>query len=165
MQTNSVSGTLSQADFLAAQRLHRSSINRWSLLALLIMLGMGGLLLTLQSGRMLAPLLLGGGIGGLIGMGLLNLLILPRRVARLHRQMKALADATTTHWDEDHLEARSAKGYSSMKWVDFVRFRENKQLFLLYVADNLFYIFPKRWFSDAAQMESFRQLARQAGKS
>lgn len=161
---NTLSGTLSLAEHLAAQRLHRSRLNRKMLLVLLIMLIAGVVLLSQPWAPRLAPLLMGGAVGGLIGMAATQWLVLPRRVARIHRQLKALAEPSTTRWDAVHLEAHSSMGHATVKWADFVRFTENEHLMLLYVADNLFYIFPKHWFSDPAQLEGFRQLATQAGK-
>ena len=49
---------------------------------------------------------------------------------------------------------------SEMKWETFTRFRESKNLFMLYAGRSLFYMIPKRAFAGETEEAEFRELAR-----
>jgi hypothetical protein len=92
----------------------------------------------------------------------MSFVYLPWKVRRIHRQQKDLAFPFTYTWDSEFLKAQSVGGQSKRKWTNYVRCKENENLFLLYHADNLFEMFPKSWFQDQAQLIEFRSLANRA---
>jgi hypothetical protein len=49
---------------------------------------------------------------------------------------------------------------SEMKWETFTRFRESKNLFMLYAGRSLFYMIPKRAFAGETEETEFRELAK-----
>ena len=48
---------------------------------------------------------------------------------------------------------------SEMNWETFTRFRESKNLFMLYAGRYLFYMIPKRAFAGETEAAEFRELA------
>lgn len=48
------------------------------------------------------------------------------------------------------------QGHIETPWSRYVRFRETKRLFMLYLSNDVKGIVPKRVFQDPAQMNSFR---------
>jgi len=48
------------------------------------------------------------------------------------------------------------QGRIETPWSRYVRFRETKRLFMLYLSNDVKGIIPKRVFQDASQMDSFR---------
>ncbi|PKV14045.1 YcxB family protein [Xanthomonas prunicola] len=161
-----ITATISLEDHLAAQRLHaRHSSNRLIVfLAVLLLIGAG--LLKLSGAReIIGPVLIGGGGGGLIGLALLHVWGLPRRIKRLHAQQASLRHPYTYAWDENGLEVTWADGHFRRPWSDYIRVRENDRVLLLYHNDRLFELFCPHWFADKAQYEAFRQLALRVGKT
>ena len=60
---------------------------------------------------------------------------------------------------EDGLETNSEIGAGDTKWSAYGKFRETKNLFMLYMAARLFRVVPKRALS-APQVDEFRELLR-----
>jgi hypothetical protein len=54
-------------------------------------------------------------------------------------------------------------GNARRRRSDYVKYRENERVFLLYHADNLCGLLPKSWFSGLEQMAELRRLAAKAG--
>jgi hypothetical protein len=62
--------------------------------------------------------------------------------------------------NETGLHSQSDVSTGETKWAAFVKFRETRNLFMLYLGGRMFKVIPKRAFS-AAQLEEFRELLRQ----
>ena len=91
--------------------------------------------------------------------GFRMLAVLPRRTRRIVQQQKNLHRPFDLWWDADTIFTKSANGDARIPWSDYLKWRENGRLFLLYRSDVLFQMFPKRAFP-AAQIDEFRALAR-----
>jgi hypothetical protein len=104
-----------------------------------------------------------GGAGGLAGQWWEDNFGLPGKVEKLYRQYKGLAEPMSFCWDVEVIEGENAEGYGRRKWKDFVRMREDDEVFLLYVTDQLWHVYAKRWFASSSQIDEFRKYARQAG--
>ena len=157
-------GTISQADYLNAQKLHRARSAEWYYLTSLVAFALG-LLIYFLFNRNIGLIVACAGIGGVVGELLMSTVYLPRQVRRLHNQQKDLASPFTYQWDSMFLEAQGISGQSKRAWKNYAKYKEDEKIFLLYHADNLFEMFPKRWFRDEAQVSEFRGLANQAGKA
>jgi YcxB-like protein len=156
-----ITGIISVADYLAAQRLHRRrAVTLWYGIA--VVAAVCGVMWWYFTADRRAFLLLGGGLGGFAGELTMSLIYLPWKVRRLHRQQKDLACTFTYTWDENVLRARSETGQSIRPWKHYLKLKQSKDVLLLYHADNLFEMFPTRWFQDAAEMKEFRSLAANA---
>jgi hypothetical protein len=154
-----ITGTISADDYLAAQRLHRARIAKWSYMAGAAGL-LFGLVVWLLSGSFTGILFIAMGVGALLGEFILDRWLLPRRAYKLHQQHRDFAHPFTYSWTSDAIEARGISGQSHRPWTTYHKVRENEQLVLLYHSDNLFEMFPKRWFSDASALKQLLDLAR-----
>lgn len=71
----------------------------------------------------------------------------------------------TYTWDSDFIAAQGVSGQSRRAWKNYAKFKENEEMFLLYHADNMFEMLPKRWFISDAQIAEFRGCASRAGEA
>ncbi|MFO3703619.1 YcxB family protein [Xanthomonas codiaei] len=155
-----ISATISLEDHLAAQRLHARYTAKGLIVFLVVLLLIGAGVLRLSgASEIIGPVLIGGGGGGLLGLALLHAWGLPRRIKRLHAQQAALRHTYTFAWDETGLEITWADGRLRRPWSDYIRYRENDRVLLLYHNDRLFELFAPHWFADRAQYEAFRRVA------
>ncbi|MFC0155119.1 YcxB family protein [Xanthomonas dyei] len=155
-----ISVTISLEDHLAAQRLHARQTAKLLIVFLVVLLLIGaGLLQLIGASEIIGPVLIGAGGGGLIGLVLLHVWGLPRKIKRLHAQQASLRYAYTFAWDETGLEITWADGRLRRPWSDYIRYRENERVLLLYHNDRLFELFAPHWFADQAHYEAFRQVA------
>lgn len=157
-----ISGAISANDFLSAQRLHRQPMVRRQLIVLAALVLIG--LLIVWAGYFFSGIIIfGAGIGGLIGELVLSRFLLPRRHLRIYHQQASLRSHYTYSWDTESISVVSDTGQAKRLWSDYVKRRENDQMFLLYHSDVMFEIFPKSWFLSLEQVEAFRELASQVG--
>jgi len=61
---------------------------------------------------------------------------------------------------DDVISQESAVGRAEVLWTAFVRARETRDLFLLYINKNLAHVIPKRAFSGENELAEFRGLLR-----
>ncbi|WP_115528684.1 MULTISPECIES: YcxB family protein [Xanthomonas] len=155
-----ISATISLEDHLAAQRLHARQTGKLLIVILVVLLLIGaGMLQLIGASEIIGSVLLGGGGGGLIGLAALHAWGLPRKIKRLHAQQASLRYAYTFAWDESGLEITWVDGRLRRPWSDYIRYRENERVLLLYHNDRLFELFAPHWFADQAHYEAFRRVA------
>jgi YcxB-like protein len=58
--------------------------------------------------------------------------------------------------DDSGLYVSTPLGQAHRPWANFLRYRENDDLFLLYHSDVMFELLPKRWFADDTALNAFR---------
>lgn len=92
---------------------------------------------------------------------LYRFVLLPNRVKKLYFQQKTLQVPVEVEITETALNTTSEFGYATHPWKDFTKWKENKELFLLYQSDLLFNMLPKRIFSDPQQMDTLRSYLEQ----
>lgn len=155
-----ISGTLSQDDYLAAQRLHRKAYLRRQLV-ILVASAVVGLIVACTGHFLVGIVLVGAGAGGLIGEWVLSKFSLPRRHVRIFHQQASLRSNFTYSWDSECICVVAESGQAKRLWRDYVKSKEDDRVFLLYHSDVMFEIFPKAWFSCREQVEEFRLLATQ----
>jgi hypothetical protein len=61
-------------------------------------------------------------------------------------------------FDEAGVVADSPQGHISTPWTNYLRFRETKRMFVLYLSADVIGTVPKRAFKDAAELDAFRGL-------
>jgi hypothetical protein len=59
---------------------------------------------------------------------------------------------------EEGIEARLQTGEAKLDWKTWMKFRETDRFFLLYPAQEMVTVLPKRAFTGAAEIDSFREL-------
>jgi hypothetical protein len=78
---------------------------------------------------------------------------------RIYRSQPSLQGTHSYQFTEAGFIAVSPHGRGEANWSVFTKWREDTNLFLLYQADNLFHMLPKRWFDPAEGLvEEFRGL-------
>ena len=91
---------------------------------------------------------------------LINLIAMPFRARRLFLQTGNSADSFDVSWDAGSITFTSEAWMQKSRWSDFPKWRENIQLFMLYINAMSFRIVPKRAFKDATTLAEFSALMR-----
>jgi len=153
-----ITGTISIADYLHAQRLHRKSIAKWSYIASAAIAACGVVMLVVGSTNY-GLIALCASLGSLIGESVSSRFLLPRRVAKLHAQQKALSEQFTYSWDAEQILAQSPVWSAKRPWSHYIKVKEDAHVFLLYHNDQIFEVLPKSWFPSPDSIIEFRKLA------
>ena len=82
---------------------------------------------------------------------------IPKRVRREFAEQRALRDEVELSWSDDGLTATTAHGHSQFGWDEFRSWTENEAVFLLFHAERLFTVVPKRALSED-QVDELRRL-------
>lgn len=152
---------LTADDYLSASKLH-SELN-WKqsiIFSAMIVVGMAAYFLPLHglAPSLVSGALIGGVIGGLGARFILLHLVMPRRARRIFAQQKSLHGEIDYQWDDDALTIKTERAQARMLWSDYIKWRENERLFVLYQSDIVFNLVPKRLFSDASQRDDFHRI-------
>ena len=135
---------------------------RWTRkrVVLLLLCMLAGLLLVLvhhEWSRLAGYTLVCGAVGGLIGYDAIRRLWLPRSARRLFSQQKNLQRPIGFTWDRQGLGWISENGSGRIPWDDFIKWRQNERVVLLYHSDLLFQMLPKRAFTEEGQLQSIME--------
>lgn len=142
--------TLSEKEFLEAQRLHGGwSFRFLPMIGGLLMLG--GIFRLVQDQQHLAngiaPLLLGAFLASIRRF----------QISYTYRQDKRLHDPLAVTISDEGIEVAGSTGSSAHDWKAFTKYVESKNLFVLYQGPACFNIFSKRSFS-SGEVDAFRIL-------
>ena len=102
--------------------------------------------------------------GGMIPLAVLAyfalsfFVILPLKTRKIFRQQRSLQVITAQEIDGPGISGTNEIGQSRLAWRDFVKWKENKRLIVLYTSDVMMHIFPRRCFADQAAWDAFRQI-------
>jgi len=156
---------LVEADYLAAIRLHR----RWDIKMWLLVLS--GNIIYVVSGIVvlvygpaygILPLwgyvLFGGACSIWLLLAWTRFIAAPKHVHRRFQEQKALQRAYALSWNDEKLTVDGEDTHVGTPWSDFLRWRENEQVYLIYSNRVLFRIIPKRTFPDQASITELRRL-------
>ncbi len=83
--------------------------------------------------------------------------LIPRKARTRFRQSKGLQRLCTISPEKDTLNIQAQTGYSNIPWSDFLKWRENEYVFLIYSPNGTYRVIPKRVFLDPNAGETFRQ--------
>jgi hypothetical protein len=152
-------GQLLWTDYLNSQLLHA----RWSGpgiivsygILLIMALGVLGSLYLVAVGAfpfvMMIP-----GIIFVILILLYRYIYFPDRVKRIFFQQKELALPFEIEVTDAGLIVSNELGHGTRPWKNFIKWKEDKELLILYHSDVLYSILPKRIFSDPRQVEMIK---------
>ena len=84
--------------------------------------------------------------------------IVPYKCRRAYAQRKDLQRECTFLPSEEGLAFKSADTEGEKRWSDYLKWKEGKSVFLLYMSDNLYQLVPKRFFASEADIERFRDI-------
>jgi hypothetical protein len=83
---------------------------------------------------------------------------IPRGVRRRFQQRKALQRPYTVDWNDEKLTVDGEDVHAGIKWADFIRWREDGELILIYSSRMSFRILPKRTFPDQSSIAELSRL-------
>ncbi len=83
---------------------------------------------------------------------------LPWKTRRMYRQQKALQRESKIKFDEAGVTAENENGRTSTPWADFLKWKQNDELILLYFSDCMFHMIPKRFFAGIGEFENLREM-------
>jgi hypothetical protein len=152
-----IQGALTESDYVAAQFLHMRPR--------LVFAVYGGLLLalTLWAAAEAGSAVL---IGCLAILAAYFALLIPFLAKRNFRSYKALAESVTVEARVDGLFFRRLNGEGLLPWADIRKWRQNKRLVLVYPANNIFHMIPRRFFENDESFKQFTALLEtRVGKS
>ena len=159
--SHTVSGRVTPETYLQAQQLHvaKSVRNFYWVSAGLVLLGAAISALGLRWGWVV----LAAGVGGAVSQWTAAQWYVPYKVKKMHAQYKDLASTFSMTWDAQALTGQGPSGQQQRAWSNYLKWKEDPHVFLLYIADNLYEVVPKAWFPSTALVDDFRQCASQIG--
>jgi hypothetical protein len=83
---------------------------------------------------------------------------IPYRVRRTYRQRKDLQRPCTYLPSEKGLGFETEGAQGTKAWSDYLKWKEGRSVFLLYMSDQMFHVIPKRFFSSVDELNAFREL-------
>ena len=86
---------------------------------------------------------------------------LPWKTRRIYKQQKALQRELAFVFDEDGVSVSSQNGQSVTPWDDYLKWKQNDQLILIYLSDCMYHMLPKGLFVDPADFDRVRDLLRE----
>ena len=90
---------------------------------------------------------------------------LPWKTRRLYKQQKSLQGELSYVFNNDGVAVDSENGNWKTPWTDYVRWKKNDQLLLLYLSDCIYHMIPKRLFVDPGDFDKLCALVGQKIKS
>jgi hypothetical protein len=155
-------GQLQWTDYLNSQLLHMQSggLMRIVLYGAITIMGLGvvGALYLLATGQLDAQM-----IGIFLPLFLMALffplyryVILPGRIKKIFFQQKELSSPFEMEFTDTSMAVSNEFGSSNRPWGHFTKWKENKEVLMLYHSDVLYTIIPKRVFADAQQVETVK---------
>jgi hypothetical protein len=94
----------------------------------------------------------------LVCMGIGRFFVVPRQARKLFHQNKGAQAPYEITWDDQRMTVTSENYMQRSLWSDFLKWREDDQLILLYYSLVQFRLVPKRSFPDEATRDAFIRL-------
>jgi len=154
-----VKGQLQWTDYRGAQLLHAQPI-RWVrivMMAFLVFWGgafLFGLYFSATGGLPFALM-----VPAIVLVALFvfyRFVLMPRQIQQAFSQQEELAAPFEMEITDAGLTLTNEFGQTIRPWEKFIKWRENRDLFLLYHADVLYTILPKRLFSNPEEIDTIR---------
>ncbi|SRR5258708_7011992 len=82
----------------------------------------------------------------------------PKRLKKIFQQQKLLHKPFSFTITDEAILSKAEHGQANLSWDIFRKWKESKELFLLYQSDILFHIVPKRSFASEEDLVQFRKL-------
>ena len=148
--------TISEIDYIQAQRLHSQLRPLFRILIrLLLVLFICKILLSFvdyfngNSFEVSSCFF----VAFIIYVVLLKFFIVPSRLRKLYAQSKLLQMEVVYSFNKEAFLSKSENGNTILNWPNFHKWKSDKNLILLYQADNVFNIIPKRIFGSESEIE------------
>lgn len=159
-------GTLQPEDFLSAQWLHIKPRRSFATVGVfLLALMLWALWFSFFSGRQLQAGWEGWLIIGVLSYSLFIFFIyIPLKIRRNYRQRKELRKEFIFVATDNSLNVEFENGHYIQAWTDYLKWKEGRNLFLLYHSDNRYQAIPKRFFHSAGDIDVFREMLQEKVK-
>jgi hypothetical protein len=141
-----IHGLLTEADYLAAQRLHMKPRSAFAIVALALVA------LAVASFIASPSWMLGAALAMLAAT---FFVYLPFNAKRTFRQYKALSEPTSIEVRDEGVYFKRETGEGLVPWSHVVKWRHSSTLLLLYPANRVFYLIPAHFFQDQSAFASF----------
>ena len=164
MDTGRIAVTLEETDVVAAFRLHaRKAPGTWLFYIVLSAAagGLGGWILATPAFPSFMEVLGAIAIGATVlwwANTIVFMALLRRRLRRKIRERGMALGAYELDWDESGLGFENRDTSTRKPWPELVKWRRDKHVFLVYFTPRLFWIVPRRVFTDAAGEQDFEAL-------
>jgi len=142
-----INGQYELADFKKAQALHarRGRLATWGVYYVIglmaLITGVGGVLAIMGrfpwSYVLISALVLGAFV-------IVRFVVVPRQLTRVFTQQKDLSAPFEMTLTDQEFSMRNEFGESHLPWDSFVKWKEDKEMLLLYRSDVMFQMLPKR---------------------
>jgi hypothetical protein len=144
-----IEGNITLEDYQNANRLHRSGKGFRSFLRVLLYIYVGLILAVVLYQAVRSPSL-GTILPFLVLVGLFVFIwaYIPRRIKKIYEQQKELHLPYTMTLDETGFHMKNELGESNRPWNMFVKWKEDKNLIMLYHSDILFSMVSKRYLNE-----------------
>jgi len=155
-----VAGEIVEEDYLRAQWLHvkprrRYRIAGYVVLALFVLTSIPVVVTSVSLRNSELAFSFFGPVVALVALAALQL----HMHRRTYRRQPSLQGTHRYTFNEDRVASQSPLGTGEAEWSVFTKWREDSRIFILYQAENLFHMLPKRWFDgDETKINEFRDL-------
>ena len=85
---------------------------------------------------------------------------LPWKTRRIYRQQKALQRELTYRFDDSGVFASNENGQSTTPWGDYLKWKQNDHMILLYLSDCMYQMIPKMLFERSDDFDKLLELVR-----
>jgi hypothetical protein len=86
---------------------------------------------------------------------------LPWKTRRIFKQQKALQRKLVFTFDAEGVTTEAENGNWKTPWEDYVRWKKNDRLILLYVSDCMYHMLPKRLLAEPGDFDSLSELVKE----
>jgi hypothetical protein len=94
------------------------------------------------------------GLGALfVAIQLLNLILVPRNVAKMVQQRPAILAETVFTWSDEGIDARSEAGVTLQKWATLHRWFQGRYGFVFLLTDRMMLIVPARALTESGHAD------------
>ena len=87
---------------------------------------------------------------------LFRYVLLPYQTRKIFAQQKELQPPFEMEFTDDNLVLSYEFGNAIRPWKNFIKWKENEKLLLLYLSDIMFVMIPKRFLTDPQQLEMIK---------
>ncbi len=151
--------SITEQDYISAIKLSfpytRKKLS--STIILLVVVAVLGFFAFQLNHGVLAAGLWGGCVGGIVGHWIQRIYCIHIGAKKIYKQQKTLHEAFTCSWSDDCLLVSGGSSSSKTPWHNYMRWRENDSVFLLYHSDALFQIIPKASFASEDALLDFKK--------
>jgi len=85
---------------------------------------------------------------------------LPWKTRRIYKQQKAMQRELTYRFDESGVFASNENGQSTTPWEDYLKWKQNDHMILLYLSDCLYHMIPKTLFHQSDDFDKLLELVK-----